>query len=315
MHQQLLPRGAYVRRLLLQRDLLAKQQPVKHAWVGDEAGAAVLAAGCVDQSEQQHDFPPAMGEVAIKPASQRSHALWERRWCDRSVIVTGVDALALVDAIPGWMLPGDAEKLYELAQAADGPVLEIGTYRGRSAVLMALAMCDADHEALLYSIDVDQTAQHAAAAAAHARGLTDRIVLIRGTLAAFARAYPQLRPALTFVDGDHTETGVERDLAVLETLVPAGGCLLFHDFTDPRNDDPQCDEIAVRPTVLRSWVAEQCEFNGEFGCCGLFTRLDAPPDAGVATADLLGLASLRDQYLYRVRNPAGRAWRRIRKQE
>jgi len=226
-----------------------------------------------------------------------------------------VDALALVDAIPGWMLPEDAEKLYELAQAADGPVLEIGTYRGRSAVLMALAMRDAGQKAPLYSIDVDRTAQHAAAVAARARGLTDRIVLIRGTLAAFARAYPQLRPALTFVDGDHTEAGVERDLAVLETLVPAGGCLLFHDFTDPRNDDPQCDEIAVRPTVLRSWVAEQCEFNGEFGCCGLFTRVAAPPDAGVATADLLGLASRRDQYLYRVRNPAGRAWRRIRKQE
>jgi predicted O-methyltransferase YrrM len=221
-----------------------------------------------------------------------------------------VDALALVDRIPGWLLPEDAETLYELAQASEGPVVEVGTYRGKAAVLIALAIWDAGRETVLYSIDVDPAAQRATAVEARARGLTERIVLIRGTLASLARAYPHLRPAFTFIDGDHTKSGVNRDLAVLEMLVPAGGRMLFHDFNDPRNDDPSSDEIAVRPTVLRSWVAEQCEFDGEFGCCGLFTRREAPPDGRVAIVDLLGLAGLRDQYLYRFRYPAGHVWRR-----
>lgn len=37
-----------------------------------------------------------------------------------------VQAISRVESIPGWMQPGDAEKLYELAHATRGPILEIG---------------------------------------------------------------------------------------------------------------------------------------------------------------------------------------------
>jgi predicted O-methyltransferase YrrM len=221
-----------------------------------------------------------------------------------------VDPLARVESIPGWLRAEDADKLYELAQRAPGPILEVGTHFGKSAVLMALAVRDAQRrDVVLYTLDVDGRAIRAAAAEAEARELGDAIVFARGTLRAFARAYPHLRPTLTFVDGDHSRAGVERDLQVLETLVPVGGSLLFHDFADPRNDDPAHPETKVRPAVESSWVARDCEFQGSFGVCGLFVRREVPPGSAVAVADLLGLDSGKDQFRYRVRYPVARLLR------
>jgi Methyltransferase domain len=222
-----------------------------------------------------------------------------------------VEALALVESIQGWLRPEDAEKLYELAYSASGPILEVGTYHGKSAVLMASAIRDAERETLLYTLDVDRSAIEAAAAEAQAHDLASVIVFVRGTLSAFARAYPHLRPAVTFIDGDHSRVGVERDLAVLEALVPADGKLLFHDFNDPLNDDSACETIKVRPTVETSWVARECQFEGVFGACGLFTRLTAPVRNDAATVDLLRLDSIRNRYLHAVRYPAGRLLRRM----
>ncbi|MEA2159155.1 MAG: hypothetical protein QOD66_1535 [Solirubrobacteraceae bacterium] len=226
--------------------------------------------------------------------------------------VCGVQAITRVESISGWMEPGDAEKLYELALATRGPILEVGTYHGKSAVLMARAVKDAGSAALLYTLEVDKAAIRAARTHAEAHQVADVIVFVRGTLNAFARANPRFRPMLTFIDGDHRRAGVEADLAVLARLVPSGGVLLFHDFTDPLNDDPQCEEIKVRPAIEASWVARECDFGGVFGCSGLFTRRTDPATTDVAMADLLPLDSPKDQYLHRLRYPAGRVWKGLR---
>ncbi len=224
-----------------------------------------------------------------------------------------MQAISRVESIPGWMRPEDADKLYELAGATNGPILEIGTYHGKSAVLMALALQDAGTDTGIYTVEVDMASIEAAQAQASAHGVGDRIVFVRGTAEAFAHAYPWLRPPVTFVDGDHRRAGVEADLAVLQRIVPAGGILLFHDFDDPLNDDPGCAEINVRPAVQGSWVARECEFGGTFGACGLYTRRTEPPHVpGPTMVDLLPLASTHDQYLHRLRYPAGRVWKRMR---
>src|SRR5438270_3666674 len=212
--------------------------------------------------------------------------------------------LELVDSIPGWLLPGDADKLYALARSTEGPILEVGTYHGKSAVLMALATKDGGRSSLLYTLDVDLGVLRAAKAYAEAHGVADRIVFVRGTLTGFVRAYPHLRPPVTFIDGDHTQAGVTRDLEILKAIVPVGGRLLFHDYDDPLNDDPGCDEVHVRPTVEASWVVQHCDFDGTFGCCGLFTRQRAESSPEIAIADLLRLDGAKDQYLHRLRYPA-----------
>ncbi len=224
-----------------------------------------------------------------------------------------MQALARVDGIPGWLRPDDADALYELASSTSGPILEVGTHRGKSAVLMALAAREAGRPTLIYTLDLDRAYIREAAAQARAHAVAGDIVFVRGTLAAFALAYPHLRPSVTFVDGDHSRAGVQRDLAVLERLVPLGGKLLFHDFDDPLNDDPVCLKIKVRPAVRASWVSRQCDFNGVFGCCGMFTRREAPDPPMTRTVDLIRLDTVRNQYLSRLRLPAGRHWRQVRR--
>src|SRR5215211_8617225 len=68
----------------------------------------------------------------------------------------------LVADVPGWLRPEDALKLYELAYYARGPILEVGTYRGKSGTLMAIAARDARHSGLVVSVDVDPAAARAA---------------------------------------------------------------------------------------------------------------------------------------------------------
>lgn len=222
-----------------------------------------------------------------------------------------MDALALVDTIPGWLRAQDADRLYQLACTTAGPVLEIGTYQGKSAVLMALALREAGRDTTLFTVDVDQRSLGAAARHAAAHGVADLIVFVRGTSTALARAYPHLRPTLIFVDADHSQGGVARDLAALESLVPAGAQIVFHDFNDPLNADPSCPQVQVRDAVEASWVARECEFAGVTGACGLFTRRSAPSAPSLCLVDLLPLDRVTDQLRYRFRLPAARLWRRL----
>jgi predicted O-methyltransferase YrrM len=217
----------------------------------------------------------------------------------------------VVADVPGWLRPEDELKLYELAYFAPGPILEIGTYRGRSTTIMARA-AQAGAGAMLFSVDVDPSALRAGSAALSAHGVAHRVVLVRGSAGAALRRLAGLRPSLTFVDGDHSLGGVRRDLAAIEPAVPQGGLVLFHDFQDARNDDPAIAEIAVREGVEASWVARECDFAGVFGCCGLFRRrVGGPAAAGPPTVDAVSRDAPRMQYLQRVRWPLGRVARRL----
>ncbi len=164
-----------------------------------------------------------------------------------------------------------------------------------------------------HTVDVERVALEAAGAEAERRGLGNQLVLVHGTSAAFRRAHPELRPVLTFVDGDHSRAGTDADLAALETMVPVGGLIVFHDFDDPRDDDPACTEIKVRTAVQASWVATECEFLGAFGCCGLYRRSTDAPRGPAPIAELMILAGVGDQYRHRLRGPAARLWRRVRR--
>jgi hypothetical protein len=181
-------------------------------------------------------------------------------------------AVESVEPLPGWLLDDDAMKLYELAHDADGPVLEIGTYRGKSAILMATALRDAGRPGLIVSLDVDREGLDAAHAEATARGLADRIAFVHATAEVLFRSRPAFAPAVVFLDGDHSRRGVARDLRALEPRVPRGGILLFHDFHDERNADPAEPDYGVTEAIKESWVARECEFGGVFGACGLYRR-------------------------------------------
>jgi MMP 1-O-methyltransferase len=204
------------------------------------------------------------------------------------------EAVETVEALPGWLLDADALKLYELAHASVGPILEIGTYRGKSTILMAIALRDAGREGPIVSLDVDSEGLEAARAEAAERGLADRIALVRGTVEALMRSRPEFAPTLVFLDGDHSRRGVARDLRALEAGAPQGALLLFHDFNDRRNADPGEPDYGVTQAVDESWVLRDCAFDGVFGACGLYRRETGPQregDPGLETATVTDLGS------------------------
>jgi predicted O-methyltransferase YrrM len=221
------------------------------------------------------------------------------------------DAVAAIRDLPGWLLDDDALKLYELAYTSRGPILEVGTYYGKSAILMARALRDSGRDDAIVSLDVDPDALRVALSVVKERGLAEHLALARGTAESLFRAYPQFRPRFVFLDGDHSRRGVARDLRALKPRVPAGGLLLLHDYHDARNADRADLDYGVVEAVEQSWVARECEFVGVFGCSALFRRRtgpgpgDAPlPPAGAITE--LGREPLASRVERRVLAPVGR---------
>jgi hypothetical protein len=186
------------------------------------------------------------------------------------------DAIDSVETLPGWLLEGDAAVLYDLAHAANGPILEVGTYRGKSTVLMATALRDAGRDGPVVSLDVDAAGLREATTHLASHDLADRVALVRGTAEALLRSHAGLTPAFVFLDGDHSRRGVARDLRALRGRVPVGAPILLHDYHDERNADPSEHDYGVPQAVEDSWVASDCELEGIHGCSGLFLRRTGP---------------------------------------
>lgn len=161
-------------------------------------------------------------------------------------------------AASGFMPEPEGLALYEAAraQASAGPLLEVGTYCGKSAVYLGSGAREAG--GVLVSIDhhrgseehqpgweyhdpglVDartgriDTLPHARATIASA-GLEDHVVVVvgRSTTVAACWATPL---ALAFIDGGHTDEAAAGDYAEWAPHVQLGGVLAIHDvFPDPR---------------------------------------------------------------------------------
>jgi predicted O-methyltransferase YrrM len=216
-----------------------------------------------------------------------------------------------VSGIDGWLEPEDSLKLYELGYLADGPFLEIGTYRGKSSTVLTTALRDAGRHVAFYSLDIDQEALESARGTLAEKGLGRYVTLIHGSVKALVRAVPAFQPRFVFLDGDHSAAGLARDLATIEAHVPEGGVLLFHDYLDDRNDMPDNKDYGVRQAIGESWVERDCEFAGAFGCSGLFRRLRGPRVQAVGDApDLIELMAV-DRLPVRLRVNVARPGKRF----
>jgi len=183
--------------------------------------------------------------------------------------------------VPGWLSEEDALKLYELAYFCDGPILEIGTFCGRSAAVMGLALADRGSDVPFVTVDPDASILALAQRSLRSLHVEDRVVMVCDTVDDFLRAAPDFRPRLVFVDADHSAEGVRADLAALHSNVDPGTLLLFHDYL--RGDVPDttgfpvsAEPIEVAAAVDDSWVARHAAFAGTFGWCGLFCVETAP---------------------------------------
>jgi predicted O-methyltransferase YrrM len=168
------------------------------------------------------------------------------------------DALrAAAEAAPGFMPAEEGLALYTAARraCAIGPILEIGTYGGKSTIYLAAAaraaggvVVTVDHhrgseehqpgweyhdptlvDPVVGRIDTLPLMRRNL----HAAGVEDEVVAIVGRSARVAQVW-STPLGMVFIDGGHTEAAAQQDYASWSPHVAPGGLLVIHDvFPDP----------------------------------------------------------------------------------
>jgi hypothetical protein len=167
------------------------------------------------------------------------------------------DLLAAAAAAPGFMPPDEGLALYEAARAVavPGPLLEIGSWQGKSALYLAAAARETGRQVV--TVDHHRgSEEHQPGWEYHDPTLVDPLVGRIDTLPGFRRTIAGadaedvvvavvtrsevLAPlwstplALLFLDGSHTEESARRDQDAWVAKVAVGGTLAVHDvFPDP----------------------------------------------------------------------------------
>jgi MMP 1-O-methyltransferase len=160
---------------------------------------------------------------------------------------------------PGFLSEDEGLALYDAAWAAlpRGPVLEIGTFCGKSTIYLGAAALA--RGGFVVTIDHHRgSEEHQPGWAYHDPALVDQAVGLIDTLPVFRRAILEAgledvvvavagrsatvasvweRPlAMVFIDGGHTEEAAQTDYAAWTPNVMHDGLLAIHDvFPDPRD--------------------------------------------------------------------------------
>jgi MMP 1-O-methyltransferase len=166
---------------------------------------------------------------------------------------------ALAEQVTGFMPADEGRALYEAAASyLDGGVgVEIGTYCGKSTVLLGAAALTTD--SVIYTVDHHHGSEehqpgweyHDTTMVDPHTGLFDTLPTFRHTLDEMALpdnviAVVGKSPVvarnwrtplnLLFIDGGHTEEAAQRDFEGWAPWLQTGGALLIHDvFPDPRD--------------------------------------------------------------------------------
>ena len=163
------------------------------------------------------------------------------------------DLPADIDHIKGFLADDEAQALYQhaLALSAYGPVLEIGSYCGKSTIYLGLA-CQAN-DSTLFALDHHRgSEEHQRGEMFHdpalydsgagvmdsfrefrrnirAAGLEQTVVPIVAGSAAAARHW-QTPLAMVFIDGGHSLDAALTDYRCWAPLLRPGGILAIHDL-------------------------------------------------------------------------------------
>jgi MMP 1-O-methyltransferase len=185
---------------------------------------------------------------------------------------------AFLDA-PGFMPEDEGMALYAAAVdvAPLGPLIEVGSYCGRSTLLLAAAAARAGTHVV--TIDHHRgSEEHQPGWEYHDPSLVDPAVGRIDTLPVFRRViatsgledhvlavvgrsvdvgrYWSTPAGLVFIDGSHTDESAQSDYATWAPHVAAGGLLAIHDvFADP-SEGGQAPYRAYERAVGSGWFTE-----------------------------------------------------------
>lgn len=152
---------------------------------------------------------------------------------------------SITSFIPGMIKPEAAELLYALAviQDIEGDILEVGSWQGKSTSYLARAVADSNNGHMyavdhfmgnvgkenLYFVDggclKDNFLKNI-----QALNLNHVVTLFPCHSEQAYQSLSDLNIRLLFIDGDHTEDGVKKDIELFCQLVRKGGIVVFDDF-------------------------------------------------------------------------------------
>jgi MMP 1-O-methyltransferase len=203
------------------------------------------------------------------------------------------DLLQQILETKGFLSTGEGIKLFELAQLAsrEAPCLEIGSYCGKSALLLAegcrvvgrYGLFSIDHhrgsqeqqpgqeyfDADLYdpSLGRINTLPHFLRNVEQA-DLKDWVIPIVGESAQVARNWTDGRLSLVFIDAGHSAADVSSDYDCWSPHVAAGGYLCFHDiYPNPADGGQAPFRLFEQVRSLSNWY-----FIGLFESLGVLQR-------------------------------------------
>jgi hypothetical protein len=152
--------------------------------------------------------------------------------------------LAAAAAIDGWMTSAQGERLWDVAAAVSpgGAIAEIGSYRGKSAVVLASAAPDGvtitaidphagndrGPQQIHGTVDEGQEDHEAFLANLAAAGVTDRVRHVRAFSHDALTDVPGQLDVL-YIDGAHRVGPARDDIVRWGAKVAPGGTLLIHD--------------------------------------------------------------------------------------
>ena len=184
----------------------------------------------------------------------------------------------------GFMPDGEGVALYEAALAAAGlgPIVEIGSYCGRSTIYLAAGVREADADSVVFSIDHHRgSEEHQPGEEYHdprfvdasgrvdtllafrttidQAGVSDEVVAVVGSSAAIARHWTTPL-GMVFIDGGHSSDAAQTDLDSWSPLIVQGGLLAIHDvFPDPADGGRPPFEIYRQALDSKRFVEVKAE--------------------------------------------------------